>query len=159
MFSMNKNDLLLEKVKLASELHRHEDTLVWARFSHFLTFMGILISGLGLLQTSILPSLQGKGKAISIAISAFGVLTSVIFSLIFLKSKKIQRYRVEQAKEAGRALAIDGEQVLDVYNLELDEQKLVPVSSLSLISTYKLMLVLSLFMTLIWTILLFIFIC
>jgi len=155
---MNKKDLLLEKWKLASELHRHEDTLVWARFSHFLTLMGILISGLGLLQTSILPSLYERGTAISIAISLFGILTSVIFSLIFLKSKKYQQYRVEQAKEAERALAIDGEQILDVYKSKLREQELVPISSWSLFSTYTLILVLSLFMTLIWLILLFIFI-
>lgn len=150
---MNKEDLLLEQWKMASELHRHEDKHSWQRFQYYITLTGILVSVLGVIwaTTSINPG--DKEVAIRI-ISAFGALTSLVFALIFKRSSMYHLYRIAQAKEAEEALKMNNERVLTLYEKELREQKLVRVCILGRIPTSNLVFYLTIIMTLCWALLL-----
>jgi len=150
---MNKEDLLLEQWKMASELHRHEDELTWQRFSYFVTLTGILASGLGLVWTTSSMSATSF-KVISIAISTFGVVISLVWSLIFKRAYMYHLYRAAQAKEAEQALQVNNERVLTLYEKGLKEQKLVRVSIFARFPTNDLIFFLALFVTLSWIILL-----
>jgi len=116
---MDKEDLLLEQWKMASELHRHEDRLTWQRFSYFVTLTGILISGLGLVltQKGVDPTTQEFAMFL---ISLFGAIVSLTFLLIFRRAYYYHIYRIKQAKAAEEKLLKDGERVLTVYITGLD---------------------------------------
>jgi hypothetical protein len=149
---MNKEDLLLEQWKMASELHRHEDEHSWQRFQYYVTLTGILVSALGVIwgTTSISPT--AREIAIRI-ISIFGVVTSLVFALIFKRSFMYHLYRVAQAREAEEALKINNERVLTLYEKKLGEQKLIRVAIFGRISTNDLVFYLTLMMTLFWLVL------
>ena len=146
---MNKEDLLLEQWKMASELHRHEDKHSWQRFQYYVTLTGILVSALGVIwgTTSISPG--AREVAIRI-ISIFGAVTSLVSALVFKRSFMYHLYRTAQAKEAEEALRINNERVLTLYEKDLGEQKLIGVSIFGRISTNDLVFYLTSFMTLFW---------
>ncbi|MBN1202304.1 MAG: hypothetical protein JXJ20_10650 [Anaerolineae bacterium] len=149
---MKRDDLLLEQWKMSSELHRHEDRLVWQRFNYFVALTGILISGLGLVLTQ--NNVEAEERKIALFfISLFGLLVSVIFLLMFKRAQYYHHYRITQAKEAEKALQVDGEQVLTVYTEKLTKGaiKANPFCWIfGCISTNNLIFVLTLIVTLCW---------
>ena len=149
---MNKEDLLLEQWKMASELHRHEDKHSWQRFQYYVTLTGILVSALGVIwgTTSISPA--AREIAIRI-ISIFGAVTSLVSALIFKRSFMYHLYRIAQAREAEEALRINNERVLTLYEKKLGEQKLIRVAIFGRISTNDLVFYLTIIMTLFWLVL------
>ena len=97
---MNKEDLLLEQWKMASELHRHEDEHSWQRFQYYITLTGILVSALGVVWTTISISPVNTKVAICI-ISAFGAVTSLVSALIFKRSFMYHLYRIAVLPQGG----------------------------------------------------------
>jgi len=49
---MDKEQLLLEKWKMASELHRHEDNVTWQKFNYFVTLNAALLTVLAVIWSS-----------------------------------------------------------------------------------------------------------
>lgn len=113
-----KNNLLLEQWKMAVELHKHEDNLIWQKFNYFVAIHGILVSAMLILVSSTgteVEPIVGKG-IIAITASLFGFISSVAWFLIQYRGKLYQNLRVEQAKKVEKELKVDGEQVLTLYN-------------------------------------------
>lgn len=154
---MNKEDLLLEQWKMASELHRHEDRHAWQRFQYYVTLTGILVSALSVIwgTASITPGVREIAIRI---VPMFGAVTSLVSALIFKRSYMYHLYRIAQAREAEEALRIDNERVLTLYEKDLREQKLVRVSIFGRIPTSHLVVFLTSFMTLVWLALLVFFV-
>lgn len=73
---MDRQELLLEQWKTASELHRHEDNLAWQKFNYFITLNGILVSAFGIVLSGSVTN-QIDTKIASIAISGFGAFVSL----------------------------------------------------------------------------------
>jgi hypothetical protein len=98
---MNKEDLLLEQWKTASELHRHMDNLIWQHFQHFVTVNGVLLSALAVIWSGITSSTALKQGALAFAstvISTFGLNFSLVWCLIQRRQQLYHRYRCAQAK-------------------------------------------------------------
>jgi len=150
---MNKEELLLEQWKIASELHRHEDNLTWNRFNYFVILNGILLS----IFSAISSGAAGNHidiKRVSILLSVVGVLTSLIWFLMQVRGKLYHRYRNEQAKDTERQLLINGERVLTLYEVGLDKQQLFRIHPLArrlmFLSTHNVVLLLSLVAFALW---------
>lgn len=126
---MDKEDLLLEQWKMTSELHRHEDNLIWQRFNYFIAINGILLSVL-IIAWSDFRADETILRIISAVLSFFGVVISILWVVILERGRLYQNYRIFQAKEAERALLIADERVLNLYEKSLNEQGLVNVSVL-----------------------------
>lgn len=95
---MNKQDLLLEKWRLASQLHRHMDDMVWRRFSYFMGLNGILVSALALIWVN--GSQQNNRWIGTAGIAAFGALTAYLWSKM---QKRAQLYHAVRSRQAGEA--------------------------------------------------------
>jgi hypothetical protein len=100
---MDEKDFLCEQWKMAAELHRHEDNLLWQRFSYFVTLTGILASGLAILLTAD----EGKSEIIKdyrylflAAVSFFGASISLAFTFIFRRAYLYHILRICQAEQA-----------------------------------------------------------
>jgi hypothetical protein len=151
---MNKEDLLLEQWKMASELHRHEDNLTWQRFSYMVTINGVLASAVGIIWSTSTKLFNQRDAFI--LISLFGIITSLVFTFILRRAFMYQKYRITQAKQTEKKLLINDKQILNLYEFGLEEQKLIRVSHLAKFSTNNLISFLSLLFVLFWIFLLFI---
>jgi hypothetical protein len=154
MGDLNNRDLLLEKWKLASELHRHEDNEAWHKFNYFVGLNGVLLSVLVVVWSGPDSGYDKTKVLMSLLISLFGALVSLVWVFIQKRGQLYQHYRIAQAKEAERALTIDGVQVLDVYARDLNEQELVPIPTFGRLSTYVLVFYLAVFTLATWILLL-----
>jgi hypothetical protein len=76
-----KGQLLFEQWKMASELQRHEDNLLWQRFSYFVTLTGVLVSGLGVVLTN-----SRHPYRFLVIISFLGALVSLEFAFVFRRA-------------------------------------------------------------------------
>ena len=125
---MEKNDLLLEEWKTASELHRHMDNMAWQALNFFIATNGALVAILGAVtisdkfgQNDHLPLI------IAAAISLVGVIISLLWAFIQRRQQLYQYYFVALAKRAEENLKIDGERILTLYEKNLNEQDLIAV--------------------------------
>jgi len=123
-----KEELLLEEWKLASELHRHEDSLTWQKFNYYITLNGILLSVLCVVWSDFAVNPNNPNlRLVSAVICAFGALVSLVWFAMHKRGQLYQHYRIAQAKEIEKDLKIDGEQVLDLYAKGLNEQRLISI--------------------------------
>jgi Na+/melibiose symporter-like transporter len=125
---MEKNDLLLEEWKMASELHRHMDNMAWQSLNFFMATNGALLAILGAViisdkftQDDLLP------LVIAAAISVVGMIISLLWAFIQIRQQLYQYYRVAQAKRVEENLKIAGDRVLTLYEKNLNEQDLIAV--------------------------------
>jgi len=121
---MDKNYLLLEQWKMASELHRHEDRHSWQRFQYYITLTGILVSAIGVIWTAKTIDAEAI-KTAFIIISVFGAVTSFVFALIYKRSWVYHKYHIARAKETEEKLKVDDQRVLTLYEKELKLQSLM----------------------------------
>lgn len=103
---MNKKEqLLLEQLKIASELHRHMDHMIWQRFNYFIALNGLLLSALTVIWFSRADKTPlGFGLAITAVIALFGGFVSFVWSKIQKRAQLYHRLRTTQARTAERAL-------------------------------------------------------
>jgi len=150
---MDREHLLLEKWKLASALHQHTDNETWEKFRHFVGLNGVLLSVLVVVWSGT-PSGFDKTKVlVSLLISFYGAIVSLVWAITQRRGQLYQRYRIAQAKQAERALQIDGAQVLDVYDKDLNEQQLIRMPTFGGLSTYALIFCLAILTVAIWALL------
>jgi len=102
---MNKRQLLLlEQLKIASELHRHMDHMIWQRFNYFIALNGLLLSALTVIWFSTADKTPlGFGLAITAVIALFGGFVSFVWSKIQKRAQLYHRLRTTQARTAERA--------------------------------------------------------
>ncbi len=110
---MEKKDLLLEQLKIASEFHRHMDEMAWQGLSHLLMWNGILLSALGVALTSAPCCTQNTGGHLKVQLSCaiaaglvaiLGVTISIGWSFVQKRAQMYHRVRITQATDAERAL-------------------------------------------------------
>lgn len=147
---MQKEDLLLEKWKVASELHRHEDNLIWQKFGHYVTINGALIALLGVIWSGSIPAQHNELKFATIVLSIFALIFSVVWTLFQARGTLYQRYRIEQVKEAEEALTLGGQRILDLYKVGLNDQTLVTVSKWLKFSAQQVVIYFGWFVVVIW---------
>jgi len=97
---MDREELLLEQLKIASELHRHMDDMVWRRFSYFVTLNGILVSVLVFAWSNNSSNDIRIRLAITGGVALFGALVSFVWSKI---QKRAQLYHCLRGNQARRA--------------------------------------------------------
>jgi hypothetical protein len=130
---MNKKEqLLLEQLKIASELHRHMDDMIWRRFDYFIALNGLLLSALTVIWFSRADKTPlGLGLAITAVIALFGGFVSFTWSKIQKRAQLYHRLRTTQARTAERALIesvlnhadmTEDQWVLQIYVQRLLEQ-------------------------------------
>ncbi|MBN1678963.1 MAG: hypothetical protein JW966_01640 [Anaerolineae bacterium] len=120
---MEKEDLLLEQWKMASELHRHEDNLIWQRFSYFVALTTFLVSGLSYILAKD-PSKTGF-LFVTLIFSVFGSIISFVFASVFKRAYLYHLHRIKQATEAEEQLQGDNKTILLVYQA-LDQDEEIP---------------------------------
>jgi hypothetical protein len=118
--------LLLEQWKMASELHRHEDNLLWQRFSYFVTLTGILATGLGIILTIDKNTIEPKYQYFFLVLlSFFGAIISLVFASVFRRTYIYHLLRAAQAEEAERKGPGKSQEAsecfLPVYGKKFDE--------------------------------------
>lgn len=100
---MEKRDLLLEQWKMASELHRHMDDMVWRRFDYFVGLNTVLLGVYGYVWS------QGRCAVVkffgSIFVPLLGVVLSLSWAAIHKRAQLYHSLRKQQAETAERALA------------------------------------------------------
>lgn len=102
----DKDLLLLEQWKMAAELHRNEDRLMWQRFGYFVTLTGILISGGGFVLTSEIIKPDEEDLFLK-GLSLFGFSVTWAFASILRRSHLYHNHRIVQAAAAEVELAND----------------------------------------------------
>jgi hypothetical protein len=75
---VDREELLLNQLRIASELHRHMDDMVWQRFSYFVTLNGILVSVLVFAWSNNSSSDIRIRLAITGGVAFFGALVSFV---------------------------------------------------------------------------------
>jgi len=121
---VDKEELLLEQWKMASELHRHMDNMAWQRFNYFTATNGVLLAALGAIAAS--EGFNGNPppcllRMMTIAIPILGAFASSIWYFIQKRGQGYHHYRGIQAKQTEEALKIDGERILNLYEKNLNE--------------------------------------
>lgn len=150
---MNKENLLLEQWRVASELHRHENNLSWQKFNYFIATNGVLISVLGA-GWSMAARYNVNIRPLGLVI-LFGAIVSFVWTAIQRHGQLYQRYRIEQAKKAEKDLKINNERILTLYEKGFNEQDLVKKPKFfGKIPTQSLMVTLGILLTIGWLILL-----
>lgn len=121
---MDKEKLLLEQWKVASELHRRMDNMAWQRFNYFTAANGVLLAALGAIAAS--EAFNGSStpcllKVMTIAIPILGTFISSVWYFIQRRGQGYHHYRTLQAKRTEEALLIGNERVLNLYEKSLNE--------------------------------------
>jgi len=154
MSEITREQLLLRQWEVASELHRHEGSLAWQKFNIFIAVNGILLTVLAVVWSREHASYCAL-RVPSIAICFFGALTSIIWGLLQRRGQLYQNYRIAQAREAEGLILVEGDQVLNLYQKGLNEQKLVPPPRVCRFGTHTLVVLLSVVMGAVWLSLVF----
>ena len=76
----NKTDLLKLQWTLASEIHRHEDNLIWQRFSYFV----LMIGGVFAFIASIIDRVYGNSKLHIIFMALVFFVSGTVSIALFL---------------------------------------------------------------------------
>jgi ABC-type multidrug transport system fused ATPase/permease subunit len=122
----DREQLLLEQWKMASQLHQHMDNVVWRRASYFVAVNGILLAILGSIA-SVTAFMYGTPlllRVILVAVPFFGALISWVWAVVQKRAQLYRYYRTAQAKQAEEALTVNGERVLTLHEKNLNEQEL-----------------------------------
>ncbi|MFN2271252.1 MAG: hypothetical protein ACK2US_10475 [Anaerolineae bacterium] len=122
----DREQLLLEQWKMASQLHQHMDNMAWRRASYFVAVNGVLLSFLGVVVAEFsfsyrYPIFLGS---VFVAIPFFGALISWVWAVVQRRTQLYYGYRLAQAQQAEKALTVDGERVLTLLEKTLNEQEL-----------------------------------
>ena len=100
---MTDQEVFLEQLKLASELHRHMDAMASQRFNYFIAVNAVLVPALTLIwfsdMTDTSNTLDWK-LAFTAVIAAFGVVTSLVWCFVH---KRTQIYHALRCRQAGAA--------------------------------------------------------
>jgi ABC-type multidrug transport system fused ATPase/permease subunit len=161
---MDRERLLLEQLKIASELHRHMDQMVWQRFSYFITLNGILVSALTLVWSSDSSNDITLSLIATATIAFFGALVSFVWSKI---QKRAQLYHSLRSCQAGRAeelliesisnksTSVESQHMLKVYEKRRVEEheeimKKIPCSRFGTTPTNTLVFNLAMFLAVLW---------
>jgi hypothetical protein len=122
----DREQLLLEQWKMASQLHQHMDNMAWRRASYFVAVNGVLLGVLGIVVAEFTFSYRYPlflGAAF-VAIPFFGALISWVWAVVQKRVQLYHGYRLAQARQAEEALTMDGERVLTLLEKTLNEQEL-----------------------------------
>jgi hypothetical protein len=164
---MNKRQLLLlEQLKIASELHRHMDHMIWQRFNYFIALNGLLLSALTVIWFSTADKTPlGFGLAITAVIALFGGFVSFVWSKIQKRAQLYHRFRTTQARTAERALiesilnqedTTEDQWMLEIYRYkgfeEHEDIKSICCSRFGMTSTNDLVFTLSMILLALWVI-------
>jgi len=164
---MDREELLLEQLKIASELHRHMDDMVWRRFNYFVTLNGIMVTVLVFAWSNNSSSEIRVRLAITGGVALFGALVSFVWSKI---QKRAQLYHYLRGNQARRAedLLIEAtsyskqptevredQQELRVYGGRRAEEysdvlESIPRWRFGTTSTHSLVFYLALFLAILW---------
>jgi hypothetical protein len=99
---MDKKEFLLEQWKMASELLRHMDDMIWRRFDYFVALNTALLTALGFLWANERPPLLRLFG--SILIPAVGLALSRSWATMHKRAQLYHAIRGIQAKRAEQAL-------------------------------------------------------
>jgi len=164
---MNKRQLLLlEQLKIASELHRHMDHMIWQRFNYFIALNGLLLSALTVIWFSTADKTPlGFGLAITAVIALFGGFVSFVWSKIQKRAQLYHRLRTTQARTAERALiesilnqadTTEDQWMLEIYRYkgveEHEDIKSICCSRFGMTPTNDLVFTLSMILLALWVI-------
>ena len=148
---MNRQALLLEQWKAASELHRQENELIWHRFNYFIAINVALTTSLAIVWFTAPTSQPNPNAHIGeAALSILGAVTSAIWAITQRRGQLYNRYRVAQARAAEEQLTIDNERVLTLYEKDIVQQGAVPVPWLAKWSTQTVVFWLAVVLALSW---------
>ena len=99
---MDKDDLLLEQWRMASELHRHMDDIIWRRFDYFVGLNVVLLSALGYI--SHIETETWLKPVASVLLPLLGIFVSDKWSRIHARGQQYHILRKLQAENRERAL-------------------------------------------------------
>lgn len=110
-------DLLIEQFKMAHELHKHEDNLVWQKFNYFIAVNGTLIGVLAATWKDLghYPYFFPK------LFSMFGVAISLGWLWVTARGLGYHAMRVKQARWAEDLLIGSTSHRLAIYRRDLEE--------------------------------------
>lgn len=129
MDESDKLELLKQQWILASEIHRHEDNLIWQRFSYFV----ILVGGLFALIASLIEGICTRNFVYIVfsSISLFtGGMASFVFFAVLRRGQAYQKRWLDSAKESEAKISslihsssyIDpASQLLTLYTINLEQ--------------------------------------
>lgn len=100
---MDATSVLLEQWKALSELHRHQDGLIWQQFNYFTAFNIALLSGLALLWSQE-PQLI-NAIALSKDIAVLGLIVGLAWLFAQGRQQAYQTHWFNQVKEVERRLS------------------------------------------------------
>jgi hypothetical protein len=115
---MNERDqLLLEQWKMASQFHLQMDNMAWQRAGYFAAANGALLGVLGSIAsiTELAEFIYRTPLLLRVmmaAIPLFGMLISWVWAVVQKRAQLYTHYRMAQAKRAEEALTVDGERIL-----------------------------------------------
>jgi len=124
---MNERDqLLLEQWKMASQFHLQMDNMAWQRASYFVAANGVLLGAFGVIAADFASSYRYPLflRLMLVAVPFLGALISWVWAVVQRRAQLYHSYRVAQAREAEETLTVDGERVLTLYEKSLNEQEL-----------------------------------
>jgi hypothetical protein len=141
---MNERDqLLLEQWKMASQFHLQMDNMAWQRAGYFAAANGVLLGVLGSIA-SITEFTEFTGfiyrtpllwRGMMAAIPLLGMLISWVWAVVQKRGQLYHCYRLAQARRTEETLTAGGERVLTLYEKginKLDEQDLQNLADLYL---------------------------
>lgn len=158
-----KSKLLLEQLKMASELHRHMDQMAWQSLSYFAALNGALLSAFFVVWSSRSLSIRGK-EAFGFCIAVFAASASLVWSKVHKRMDLYHCLRSRQANAKEQALvesaslranSAEDQYVLiydgDPVEKHDDVMKAVPRSRWGKTSNYALVFQLALGLMSMWT--------
>ena len=119
--SMTREQLLLEQWRLASELHRHQDTLIWNQFNYFVTFNLALFPIMGIVWSFMKDALYAA-TFMSLLLTLLGGFICITWRQAHARQRAYHAYRNKQAAEAEAALLVSGKRILTLYEKTVDSQ-------------------------------------
>jgi hypothetical protein len=126
---MNREDLLLEQWKLASELQRHEDNLSWQKFGYGVAINGALLGAITIGPHENAPAL------LRLIVPLVGAAVCGAWHLMQTRVALYQLHRTKQARCAEEQLnKLEGATVLSVYREGPEASGLYSIGAQSLIS-------------------------
>ena len=163
----DREQLLLEQWKMASQLHQHMDNMSWRRASYFVAVNGILLGILGSIA-SVTAFMYGTPlllRVMLVAVPFFGALISWVWAVVQRRAQLYRYYRMAQVKQAEKALMVSGERVLTLHEKNLNEQELddpylikfkpyLDESWIGKMETHGLLFVIAIILTTVWVVLL-----
>jgi hypothetical protein len=111
----DREQLLLEQWKMASQFHLQMDNMAWQRASYFMAANGVLLAALGAVLRALITDsdpIVCLLKVILVAIPLFGAFFSWVWTVAQKRAQLYTRYRMAQAKQTEEALMVAGERIL-----------------------------------------------